>query len=132
MAAGPHDGLEKDLGCPEAIDKLPGRAGSAQRQPRKDRRKGTLSSLRAGSQEVPAVAMPVPLPWCLRPCRRGLSPAEVALCGTVKSQGDLGHRGAPARRQPRGDIGHGHSQEERRLVPSSVFLALIFAQKKCE
>lgn len=73
MAAGPHQVLEKDLGCLEATDELPGQAGSAQRRPRKDGRKGTLSSLRAGGQEVPAVAVTAPLPWCLRLHRRGLN-----------------------------------------------------------
>ena len=124
--------LEKDLGCPEATNELPGRAGSAQRRPRKDGRKGTLSSLQAGSQEVLAVAVPVLLPWCLRPCRRGLSLAEMALCGAGKSRGNLGRRGVPTRRRPRGGVSRGQGEEEQRLVPSSVFLTLIFAQKKCE
>lgn len=76
MAAGP--GEEKDLECPEATDELPGQAGSTQR---KDRSKGTLSSLQASDQEVPS---------------GGLSLAEVALCGTINSWGNVGHRAAPA------------------------------------
>lgn len=53
--------LEKILGCPKATDELPRRVGSAQRQPRKDGRRGTLSSPRAGVQEVLAVAVPASL-----------------------------------------------------------------------
>lgn len=78
MTAGPHQVLEKDLGCLEATNELPGQVGSAQRWPRKDGRKGTLSSLRAGGQEVPAVAVPAPLPWCLRPRRRELSSLQLS------------------------------------------------------
>lgn len=62
MAAGPQEVLEKNLGCPKATDELPRRVGSAQRRPRTDRRKGTLSSPRAGGQEVLAVAVPASLP----------------------------------------------------------------------
>lgn len=130
MAAGSREVLEKDLGCPEATDELPGQVGSPQRQPRKDGRKGTLSSPRVGGQEVPAVAVQAPLPRCSKPHRRGLGTAETALCGAVKSRGNFGHRGAPARHRPHRDIGHGQGEEEGRLIASSVFLGLIFAQKQ--
>lgn len=52
--------------------------------------------------------------------------------GTMKSRGDLRHRVGPTRHRPRGDVGCGQGEEEQRLVPSSIFLTLIFAQRKCE
>lgn len=51
---------------------------------------------------------------------------------TMKSWGDLRHRVGPMRHRPRRDVGCGQGEEEQRLVPSSIFLTPIFAQRKCE
>ncbi|KAM6369231.1 junctional sarcoplasmic reticulum protein 1 isoform 2-T2 [Pluvialis apricaria] len=67
MATGPREVLEKDLGCPEATDELPGWAGSAQRRPRKDEKKDADAPVssdgesgRAHDPAEPELSMPEP------------------------------------------------------------------------
>ncbi|XP_074422008.1 junctional sarcoplasmic reticulum protein 1 isoform X2 [Larus michahellis] len=69
MAAGSREVLEKDLGCPEATDELPGQVGSPQRQPRKDGRKDADAPVssdgesgRAHDPDEPELSMPEPAP----------------------------------------------------------------------